>query len=224
VLVDPRGTGGTGPAESYSLDDYVGDLEDLREQLGLDAIELLGFSHGGIVAMAYAARLPTRVGKLVLASTIAAVTEETAGEMEAVKSTKAGEPWFADAVAALEQEERGDYDDATFAAMWKAMAPMYFSRWDERYRPWLESSTGGSSSAPLKAFEAEPFDLRPELGRIDVQTLVITGADDFICGPAAAAAIGVPGARVVILDGAGHMTFLEQREAFCAAVEEFLLA
>ena len=53
---------------------------------------------------------------------------------------RAGEPWHAAAVAALaREEEAGDYgtpEDA--AAMWNAMAPLYFSRWEERYRPLVE--------------------------------------------------------------------------------------
>ena len=225
VLVDPRGTGAS-PApddeSAYTTDDYAADLEELRERLALETLDLLGFSHGGIVAMAYAAAHPSRVRKLVLASTIAAVTEETGAEMERLKAEKAGEPWYDDAIAALEQEERGDYDD--FAAMWTAMAPMYFHRWDERYRGWLTASVEGSTAAPLRVFNAQPFDLRGDLVRIDAQTLVITGADDFICGPAAASAIadGIRGAETVVLERAGHMTFVEQPDAFRHAVEEFL--
>jgi proline-specific peptidase len=227
VLVDPRGTGASAKPDepsAYRTDDYVADIEELRDDLDLETIDLLGFSQGGIVAMAYAAARPTRVRKLVLASTIAAVTDDTTAEMERLKEAKADEPWYDDAIAALEQEERGDYDERDFDAMWKAMAPMYFARWDECYRPWLDATGEGSDPAPLKVFNAEPFDLRPDLARIEAETLVITGAHDFICGPAAAEAIasGIRGAETVILDGAGHMTFVEQPAAFRRAVEAFL--
>ena len=65
LLLHPRGTRESGPAESYTLDDYVADLEELRESLGEEQIDLLGFSHGGMVAAAYAAAHPDRVRKLV---------------------------------------------------------------------------------------------------------------------------------------------------------------
>jgi proline iminopeptidase len=77
---------------------------------------------------------------------------------------------------------------------------------------------------PLREFEATPFDLRPELGRIAARTLVLTGRGDFICGPAAAGplAAGIPGAELVVLEDAGHFTYLEQPERFRAIVEAFL--
>jgi len=74
VLLDPRGTGGSDrpvDAEAYRIEDYVDDLEQLRRHLGLETIELLGWSHGGMVAMAYAAAYPSRVGHLVLVATLA---------------------------------------------------------------------------------------------------------------------------------------------------------
>ena len=224
VLVDPRGTGATGPAASYRLDDYVGDLDELREGLALETIDLLGFSHGGLVAIAYAATHPAHVRKLVLASALAAFTAELEAEAARVKESKRGEPWYADAVDALDREDAGDYRDDDLPALWRAMAPMFFAHWDERFRPWVHSAGEGASAAPLREFNAMPFDLRPDLPRIDAETLVITGADDFICGPAAATVIadGIRGAELVILDDAGHMTYLEQPETFRTAVEDFL--
>ena len=74
VLLNPRGTGNSArPKDSgaYQIEDYVADLEELRVHLGLERLLLLGHSHGGVVAQAYAARHPGRVERLVLASTLA---------------------------------------------------------------------------------------------------------------------------------------------------------
>lgn len=221
VLVDPRGTPESGEADSYALADYVADLEELRGDR--ETVDLLGFSHGGLVAAAYAAAHPERVRKLVLASALAALTPEMQAEAERVIASKAGEPWHAAAVEALGREERGDYETAEdLGAMWNAMAPVYFWRWDERYRPLIAADR--LPVQPLKDFNATPFDLRPELGRITAETLAITGVDDFVCGPAAAQVFGesIAGCEVVLLPAAGHFTFLEQPEAFRTAVESFL--
>lgn len=223
LLVDPRGTGGSGDAETYALEDYVGDVEELRDELGEGQIDLLGFSHGGLVGAAYAIAYPSRIRKLVLAVGLAAFTPEMEAEAKRVIESRAGEPWHAAATAALAREEAGDYGTPEEGAeMWNAMAPLYFSRWDERYRPLVEVER--VNPEPLRRFNATPFDLRPDLGRIDAETLVITGRDDFICGPAAAQVLadGIPRSELVIVENAGHMLHLEQPAAFSSAVEAFL--
>jgi pimeloyl-ACP methyl ester carboxylesterase len=223
VLVDPRGTGGSAEAETYLLDDYVADLEELRVCLGEEQIDLLGFSHGGLVAAAYAIAHPGRVAKLVLTVGLAAFTPEMQAEAERLIGGFAGEPWHADATAAIAREESGDYGTPAEAArMWNAMAPLYFSRWEDRYRPLVEVER--MNPEPLRQFNATPFDLRPDLGLIKAETLVITGRDDFICGPAAAKVLGdgIPRSEVVIVEKAGHMLHLEQPAVYSAAVEAFL--
>ena len=223
LLIDPRGTGGSADAETYLLDDYVGDVEDVRDELGEEQIDLLGFSHGGLVAAAYAIAHPSRLRKLVLTVGLAAFTPEMEAEAKRTIESRAGEPWHAAAVAALAREEAGDYATSEDgAAMWNAMAPLYFSRWEERYRPLVEVER--MNPEPLRQFNASPFDLRPELGRIEAETLVITGRDDFICGPAAAQVLadGIPHSELVIIEDAGHMLHLEQPAAFSGAVEAFL--
>jgi len=223
LLLHPRGTQQSGPADSYALDDYVADLEELRVSLGEEQVDLLGFSHGGMVAAAYAAAHPDRVRKLVFASSLLAMSEETAAEAERVIASKSGEPWHEAATAALAREEAADYETPEeLAAIWNDMAPAYFSQWDERYRPavtmeWLPPE-------PLRQFNAAIPDIREAARAITAPTLIITGRDDFICGPAAAAdaAASIPHAEVVLLDGAAHMTFLEQPVAFRDTVESFL--
>jgi pimeloyl-ACP methyl ester carboxylesterase len=223
LLVDPRGTGRSAEAETYALDDYVADVEELRSDLAEDRVDLLGFSHGAVVVAAYAIAHPEHVGKLVLTVGLAAFTPEMEAEAKRVIESRAAEPWHAAATAALAREEAGDYETPEDgAAMWNAMAPLYFSRWDERYRPLVEVER--MNPEPLRQFNATPFDLRPELGRVEAETLVITGRDDFICGPAAAHVLveGIPRSELVIVEDAGHMLHLEQPAAFSGAVEAFL--
>ena len=144
-------------------------------------------------------------------------------EADAAIAAKADQPWHAAAVDALAREERGEYATGEDAgAIWNAMAPLYFAAWDERYRPLVEVER--VEPEPLRSFNATPIDLRPELERIEAETLVITGRDDFICGPAAAAVLagGIGGADLVVVGDAGHFVFLEQPAAFRAAVETFL--
>jgi pimeloyl-ACP methyl ester carboxylesterase len=66
--------------------------------------------------------------------------------------------------------------------------------------------------------------LKKRLHRLTMPTLVVWGASDGLIPTAYAHAFGasLPNSRVAILNGAGHLPMLEQREAFVTAVCEFL--
>src|SRR5437899_11617462 len=113
IMLTPRGTGGSSrPTDrrAYAIDDYVADVEELRKHLGLERFMLLGHSHGGVVAQAYAAAYPDRVERLVLASTLARFADGHQAAMEASMQAKASEPWYEDARAALEDEQEGRFE------------------------------------------------------------------------------------------------------------------
>jgi pimeloyl-ACP methyl ester carboxylesterase len=224
VVVNPRGTGGSDPAPDYSLDGYAADLEALRIELGLPRMDMLGFSFGSVVAVSYATRYPDGLGKLVLAGGLAAFTPEIQAFADQAIASKAGEPWYADAVAALAEEESGQTID--LAALWVREAPLYFAQWDEKYRPAIVDGAVGANAAPLIESNRIGFDVRGELNLVAAPTLIVSGREDFVCGPPAAQdlANGIKGSQVVMLEQTGHMMFMEQPEAFRSAVEKFLSA
>jgi proline iminopeptidase len=232
VLLDPRGTGSSDPARdprAYLIDDYADDLEELRRHLGLERMALLGHSHGGVAAIAYAARHPERVERLILASTLPrhGATQEAA--MQAAIESRSGEPWYGDAVAALQVELEGTFADGReLMRLVTRMLPLYFARYGDAERAYVEALAADELSVDAtRLWEKEifeHFDLRPLLLRLTMPTLVITGAEDFITGPAAADELidGIPESEVVVLPDAGHLIFVEAPEAFREAVLSFL--
>ena len=62
----------TGSRRASTSSDLVGDLAAVIDAAGVEQCDLLGMSHGGAIAMAYAARHPERVRKLVLVNGFAA--------------------------------------------------------------------------------------------------------------------------------------------------------
>jgi pimeloyl-ACP methyl ester carboxylesterase len=66
--------------------------------------------------------------------------------------------------------------------------------------------------------------LRARLSRIDIPTLVLWGESDRIVTPkyGRAYAQSIPGAQFQVIPAAGHYPYLEQPEAFVAAVAAFL--
>jgi pimeloyl-ACP methyl ester carboxylesterase len=232
VLLNPRGTEGSDrPADprAYDTADYVADLDELRSHLGLERMLLLGHSHGGVVAQAYAARHPGRVERLVLASTLARFQAEQEQAMDAAMAAKAGEPWYEDAADALQAEQAGEWEtDQELAAIVLRELPFYFRSYGEAEQRYLGTLEGEIPVGDaLKLFNEEiftTFDLRPGLGRITAPTLVLTGDDDFICGPVCARELtaGVAGSDLVLIPECGHFVFVEQPKAFADAVGGFL--
>lgn len=232
LFLDPRGTGGSDPAldpSAYANEDYAADLEELRRHLGLEQLSLLGHSHGGVAAITYAARHPERVERLILANTLSRHGQEQEAAMQALLEEKAGEPWYAEARAALETELQGEFTDGReLMELCVRMMPFYYARFGERERAHVDSLEGDELCVEAtRLWEKEiweHFDLRPLLPRLTMPTLVITGERDFITGPVCAAELtdGIPGAESVVLPGVGHMIFVEAPEEFRAAVLTFL--
>jgi len=69
-------------------------------------------------------------------------------------------------------------------------------------------------------------DSRPGLGGIDCPTLVLVGDGDQLTPPELSAELadGIPGARLVVVAGSGHLTPLDQPEQVTKALVEWLQA
>jgi proline-specific peptidase len=229
LLFSPRGAHGSDPANDYSLQSYVADLEALRAHLGVEQLDLLGFSHGGIVAIAYAAAHGSRIRRLVLADTLAVWGEEAEAAMQEAIDKRRGEPWFADAAKAIEEEQAGEFSSVDeLIANGVQQAPLYFHRWEGNEQAGRELFSDFAHSEPLHHFntvEFPTFDLRAELRTIEAPTLVVVGDDDMIAGPVCANAMvrELPDARLVTIADSGHFPYIEQPAAFRAALTDFLL-
>jgi len=231
VLLDPRGTGGsTRPADSsaYDLEDYAADIEALREHLGLDKLALLGHSHGGFIAQAWAGAHPGSVDRLILASTAPRFTDEIRNRRLERALSHREESYFDDAMDALQNQQAGNYssDDelmALYARASRIMAP-----------PGEDLATvakammeAGINSDVVKHFNehvAGGMDLRPALQRIDAPTLVLVGEVDPFGGPTAdEMAEHLQDATLVTVPG-DHFPFLEpeNRAEWERAVVDFL--
>lgn len=70
ILYDQAGCGRArreGGRKLFSIDGFVDELEDLRRELGIEKMSLLGHSFGGVIIGEYALRYPERVERLVFA-------------------------------------------------------------------------------------------------------------------------------------------------------------
>jgi 3-oxoadipate enol-lactonase len=180
----------------------AGEVLRLADGLGLERFSLCGLSLGGMVGMWLGANAPDRIDRLVLASTAARFG--------------APEEWRERAALVRAQ----GMDAVARDALEKWFTPGFTDR-----DPFLRMQLETPAEDYARGLEAiGGFDFRDRLGEIRARTLVIAGAEDVATSPEDAALIAerIPGARLVVLDGAAHLANVEQPAAFTAAVLDHL--
>ncbi len=219
VLYDQRGTGKSKPATGHALPEYIADLDAIRAAIGAEQIDLFGHSWGGYLAMAYAARHPERVRRLVLCDSIAPKFNDTAFLFKAL---------FPDVTERQERIEgaaaRGD--EAAGKEMMRDLVSMLFVS-PARRAEFMSKNQGLRLDLAINhAVEADVAarDLGPELGAIKAKTLIVSGRFDANIAPETAWKIhkAIPGSRVRFFEESGHFPFVEEPARFVEAMEEHL--
>ena len=230
IAIHPRGSGLSGPAagDAYLLPNYASDVDALRRHLGLEKAMLMGWSHGGMVALEYAIRYPDSLSKLILFDT-SAYFGEFLSDVEASVQAFKNEPWFEDSLDALKKEWAGEYQtDEDMGRLWQREKKFYFKKFDARAQAYAERTKDTLIKiAPLRVFnekEAPSFDLRLQLKNINVPTLIIVGRHDFITNVEMAKemAARIPNAQMEVFEESGHYGFVEEPEKFYRVVKEFV--
>ena len=142
------------------------------------------------------------------------------------KEKRSGHAWFDEANATGEDDSEAATDEEIREQVFRSM-PFNFARFGAPEAAYLDTFRSEPINGDaLRVFgqEVPSLDLRNRLRDISAPTLVITGEDDFICGPVCGAEISaaIPDAREVIIRDAGHMVVFEQRRAFHDEVANFL--
>lgn len=222
VMYDQRGTGRSTPVKpetSLTLGDQLADIEAVRKSLGADDIDLLGHSYGGTLVMAYTARYPQRVKKLLIVDSAAPKWKDTIFLFSQV---------FPDVNERVDGFEFASQfgDRAAIEGGVREYLSMIF--WDPDHRDAFlrQVSLKGFSRQVNEALDADMgrYDLNPELPKFRLPVLVITGRYDMNVAPVVAWKIhkAIPGSRLVIFERSSHLPFLEEPERFKREVEEFL--
>jgi pimeloyl-ACP methyl ester carboxylesterase len=201
------------------------DLERLRVHLGLETVVLLGHSAGTRLALAYAARFPERVAALVLVTPPVGYATgplvDVPSDADVLIGKRRGDPVFDAALAAREAGPDG-LDD--FPAWTRRTAPVSYATWGE-----TQQAHAAACRYDLAANRAwfsvdEPAGFAGLLAAVTAPVLVVAGGEDYGLGVAPVVAVAelFPAGRAVVIDGSAHTPWVEQPEAFRAAVNRFL--
>jgi pimeloyl-ACP methyl ester carboxylesterase/AraC-like DNA-binding protein len=198
VRMDLRGFGmADWDLPGFSFDDLVSDLEAVADDAGIEQCDLFGISHGAAIAVAFAARNPGRVRKLLLVNGFAAGWRvrndpEEIAYRESLLEMNRQRPAF-----------RRSLLGEMFITLYFPSASQELIDWHNQHFETL---------GPVKNMEpmidlASRIDVRGELGKVKAETLVMH-ADKDGNAPAAAGrqvASGIAGARFVEFESANHV-------------------
>jgi pimeloyl-ACP methyl ester carboxylesterase len=198
IAFDLRGNGRSdAPDAPITMATFVDDAVAVLDAAGAEAAHVYGQSLGGMIAIELALAHPGRVRSLILAATHAGLRTAVRSRHVAPKDR----PWE---LLYSEQHLRERPDEVA----------------DD-----LRSGTEQPPHAARRQWEAmRRFEAADRLADVAVPTLVLHGTDDRMIPVenARALAAGIPGARLVELEGAGHVYHAEQPEASDRAVLDFV--
>lgn len=230
VLLDNRGTGQSAmPADPGTLrfDRLADDLESLRLHLGEERVDVLGHSAGAVVAQVWAARHPERVRSLALVTPSDRLQGGSREDLEALRTARKSEPWYEDAMEALQALAVTPADRAQ--PLWRRVRPFFYGRWDTRTRTHAQSAEtqihppaerGWSEGAD----DVDVSSILQGLSQVEAPVLVVGGEHDAVTGLRSVERVArsFPNARTQVISGAGHFPWVDQPEAFGHAVRAFL--
>jgi 3-oxoadipate enol-lactonase len=213
ISYDVRGHGASDIGDPhYTIDLYVDDLLALMDHLVITKAVLCGLSMGGYIALRAAERAPERIRGLILCDTKSeADTDE--GKIRRSDTLRLIQ---ARGVHAFAQEfVKSIFAPRTFTHRHEAV---------ELIKQIIGSNQPTAVCGALLALAART-DTTARLVSISVPTLLLVGEHDQLTPPSATKAMHdrIQGSRMHIIPEAGHMSNLENPEAFNALIESFLL-
>jgi 3-oxoadipate enol-lactonase len=212
VALDWRGFGEseiTTPVSTMEL--FADDMAGLMDSLGIQQAVLCGLSMGGYAAFAFLRKYPQRVSGLILADTRpGADTPEAQANRENVARL-------------AETQGTGSIADLQVPRLLSEYTRQHHPEVEMRVRQMIEAATVQGIAAASRGM-AQRADSTELLAGIACPALVIVGEQDTLTPPSVAQeyASQIPGAQLVVIQHAGHLSNLEQPEAFVQAVRGFL--
>jgi 3-oxoadipate enol-lactonase len=209
--LDLTGHGENLAAPGGSVESYADFLEAVLAQIQGSA-GIAGFSMGGYAVLALMKRSPSGVGALALVDTRAGADDEAgkAARDKAIEAVRAGGP--AAIVDGMVEKLLSPAGRANEGLV-------------ERLRRMILRQKPEALESDLAAMRDRP-DSTDFLPRIAVPTLVVTGEADVITPPSEgeSMASAIPGARFVLIPGAGHMAPMERPGSVASALSEHFAA
>lgn len=212
IAPDLAGFGGSSRLlPTATMDGFADDVVGLLDHLEIERAAIGGLSMGGYVTFALYRRAPERFTAVVLANT-RAQADTPEGRQGRLKM-------------------RQLVNENGVSAVADQMLPKLLGETSRRKRPQLQRRVRAlieANSAPGVAGAIDAMIERPDstsmLSAISHPTLIVTGDEDTLIPVADAETMAkyISRSRLVVLEGAGHLSNLEVPEEFSEALRDFL--
>jgi 3-oxoadipate enol-lactonase len=191
-----------------SMDAIARHLAAFLDEVGVETVDLGGFSMGGYVAFAFCRLYPARVSSLILVATRAA------------PDTDAGRQGRDQMAAEIEKRGAAAATEAMLPKMLTDAAPAAMR---DEVGDWMLAQPPGALVADVMAMRDRP-DSSQTVAELEVPVLVLAGEQDPIIPLAEAEtmAAAAPHGRLVVVGEAAHLVPVEQPRAINDALREHL--
>lgn len=213
---------------TFNVDLLVDDLEQLRLAFGIENLNLIGHSWGGLLAMYYAAAHPDQLKRLIMIASAPVNTELLIQSYKNQVSMYSEEMWVelqqlweSEAYLAGEPEVHN-------TAMRMAEGVLFYDKANiDRYMAAAAFDPITAKNAVLLNGLARDIKLnihvQDSLSRILCPTLIVHAQEDFIVPDAPRLANKlIPNSELVLLKQSGHYPHIEVPEALFGAIERFI--
>jgi 3-oxoadipate enol-lactonase len=205
VAIDYPGYGESAFVPDATRDDFADAAFAALDAMEIGEAHICGLSLGGVVALAMAARRPDRCRSLILADSFAVHPDGQAIYDRSVAASRA----------------------MSMRALAEARAPSLLGKGaDDSIKTEVIDTMSGIDAEAYRLGAAAVWlaDQRDRAAAVRAPTLVLVGDEDRITPPALSEELAalIPGARLTVIAGAGHLANIEQPDAFNAAVHGFL--
>lgn len=207
------------------LDKFVDDIEELRKELNLGKIHLVGHSWGGLLAMKYAIKYDSKLRSLTLLNSMAA-SSELKREEEKILAQKTSNEFVLQRQALLDSEL---FETNKPQAIEKLLLLSFRSQfYDPSYADSLDFYVSDDYMARSQRLghlmvDIANYDLLAELSSLRIPTLLVYGAIEpaaSVSGPILHSTI--QNSKLVVIENAGHFPFVEQPDRFVSELLKFV--
>ncbi len=215
IVFDNRGIGLSAPVEGrFTTADMAADAAGLLDALEIERAHVFGISMGGMIAQELVLAHPERLLTLGLGATYCGGAGATL--MGTEETQLLGE--------AMQSGDR----DRVFRAMWEINLSPGFRADDSGFAGFVEMASALPAPRDLifrQMRACVQHDTQMRLGQIDTPTLIVHGTEDRVLGVGNGRQIAslLPGSRLELLDGVGHMFWWEQPGRSAELIREHAL-